>query len=166
MCVNCMCIFVFLLMIRRPPRSTRTDTLFPYTTLFRSIDDIDFRHRQARARGQLLDDADEFGGGAPVHLARLVHLQDDLVGVPEREEVHRRRRDERDQRTARTAERVSQAHEQGGHRPQAHQGLQTVHLASSPFTPEMWGEIPIVKPEPAGRTATRYCKNTKTDRKR
>src|SRR3546814_10108440 len=28
--------FVFL-MIRRPPRSTRTDTLFPYTTLFRSI---------------------------------------------------------------------------------------------------------------------------------
>src|SRR3546814_19081048 len=29
--------FIFFLMIRRPPRSTRTDTLFPYTTLFRSI---------------------------------------------------------------------------------------------------------------------------------
>src|SRR3546814_16655465 len=28
---------VFFLMIRRPPRSTRTDTLFPYTTLFRSV---------------------------------------------------------------------------------------------------------------------------------
>src|SRR3546814_16485138 len=27
---------VFFLIIRRPPRSTRTDTLFPYTTLFRS----------------------------------------------------------------------------------------------------------------------------------
>src|SRR3546814_17507569 len=27
-------------MIRRPPRSTRTDTLFPYTTLFRSFDHI------------------------------------------------------------------------------------------------------------------------------
>src|SRR3546814_4760005 len=27
-------------MIRRPPRSTRTDTLFPYTTLFRSIGDL------------------------------------------------------------------------------------------------------------------------------
>src|SRR3546814_13624351 len=27
---------MFFLMIRRPPRSTRTDTLFPYTTLFRS----------------------------------------------------------------------------------------------------------------------------------
>src|SRR3546814_7394674 len=30
------CIYFFFLMIRRPPRSTRTDTLFPYTTLFRS----------------------------------------------------------------------------------------------------------------------------------
>src|SRR3546814_9088794 len=31
----------FFLMIRRPPRSTRTDTLFPYTTLFRSRDSRD-----------------------------------------------------------------------------------------------------------------------------
>src|SRR3546814_5846448 len=31
-------LFLFFLMIRRPPRSTRTDTLFPYTTLFRSVD--------------------------------------------------------------------------------------------------------------------------------
>src|SRR3546814_13512975 len=29
-------VMFLLLMIRRPPRSTRTDTLFPYTTLFRS----------------------------------------------------------------------------------------------------------------------------------
>src|SRR3546814_13549421 len=29
-------LLIFFLMIRRPPRSTRTDTLFPYTTLFRS----------------------------------------------------------------------------------------------------------------------------------
>src|SRR3546814_13242353 len=35
------CLFViFFLMIRRPPRSTRTDTLFPYTTLFRSRYDV------------------------------------------------------------------------------------------------------------------------------
>src|SRR3546814_20541324 len=33
--LSCFC-FLFFLMIRRPPRSTRTDTLFPYTTLFRS----------------------------------------------------------------------------------------------------------------------------------
>src|SRR3546814_19864704 len=38
----CVCLLIllinvfFFLMIRRPPRSTRTDTLFPYTTLFRS----------------------------------------------------------------------------------------------------------------------------------
>src|SRR3546814_14467736 len=38
--VTIMCyriVFFFFLMIRRPPRSTRTDTLFPYTTLFRSL---------------------------------------------------------------------------------------------------------------------------------
>src|SRR3546814_1153438 len=29
--------FLFFLRLRRPPRSTRTDTLFPYTTLFRSV---------------------------------------------------------------------------------------------------------------------------------
>src|SRR3546814_2836230 len=33
----CLCLVFLFLMIRRPPRSTRTDTLFPYTTLFRSI---------------------------------------------------------------------------------------------------------------------------------
>src|SRR3546814_15449209 len=38
MYICCLCIFLFL-MIRRPPGSTRTDTLFPYTTLFRSVRD-------------------------------------------------------------------------------------------------------------------------------
>src|SRR3546814_16744582 len=48
-------------MIRRPPRSTRTDTLFPYTTLFRSIAEI-FGDRQARERD------------AGARARRLVHL--------------------------------------------------------------------------------------------
>src|SRR3546814_14504878 len=39
----------FFLMIRRPPRSTRTDTLFPYTTLFRSRLD-EWLQRTARKR--------------------------------------------------------------------------------------------------------------------
>src|SRR3546814_7671302 len=39
--------FFFFLMRRRPPRSTRTDTLFPYTTLFRSLAGI---HPCARLR--------------------------------------------------------------------------------------------------------------------
>src|SRR3546814_10879480 len=34
--IHGLCLFLCFLMIRRPPRSTRTDTLFPYTTLFRS----------------------------------------------------------------------------------------------------------------------------------
>src|SRR3546814_18588520 len=41
---------LFFLMIRRPPRSTRTDTLFPYTTLFRSCEivghDVGLVHTQ------------------------------------------------------------------------------------------------------------------------
>src|SRR3546814_18704854 len=40
---------MFFLMIRRPPRSTRTDTLFPYTTLFRSPDLPRHRHRRLAA---------------------------------------------------------------------------------------------------------------------
>src|SRR3546814_9828924 len=35
--ILCVSLLFFFLMIRRPPRSTRTDTLFPYTTLFRSV---------------------------------------------------------------------------------------------------------------------------------
>src|SRR3546814_5162900 len=51
-------------MIRRPPRSTRTDTLFPYTTLFRSVRRAragrrDLRQRPAKRQGdaQVLDRA-------------------------------------------------------------------------------------------------------------
>src|SRR3546814_17544254 len=56
-------------MIRRPPRSTRTDTLFPYTTLFRSlhhgfnaiVDQVRFLHRDRRTLllHQLADEATE-----------------------------------------------------------------------------------------------------------
>src|SRR3546814_824808 len=38
-------------MIRRPPRSTRTDTLFPYTTLFRSLDFVRAVHQLGGYRG-------------------------------------------------------------------------------------------------------------------
>src|SRR3546814_3774941 len=39
----------FFLMIRLTPRSTRTDTLFPYTTLFRSVRGIKCRHHRTDA---------------------------------------------------------------------------------------------------------------------
>src|SRR3546814_4854610 len=62
-------------MIRRPPRSTRTDTLFPYTTLFQSAQPIALapvvvgragqgrrRHAQAAAGHQLLRPLEILGG--------------------------------------------------------------------------------------------------------
>src|SRR3546814_1895377 len=55
--------FFFFLMIRRPPRSTRTDTLFPYTTLFRSC-----KRRQVAAIGNqfaIVDMPKSFGREEP-----------------------------------------------------------------------------------------------------
>src|SRR3546814_8725221 len=46
--IICLLMFIFVLLIRRPPRSTRTYTLFPHTTLFRSFVD--------RGRRRLVDD--------------------------------------------------------------------------------------------------------------
>src|SRR3546814_295421 len=53
--------YFFFLMIRRPPRSTRTDTLFPYTTLFRSTAAAaaaDASDRQCRLRPRTSDEPD------------------------------------------------------------------------------------------------------------
>src|SRR3546814_13147146 len=49
----------FFLMIRRPPRSTRTDTLFPYTTLFRAADAVE-KIEQIPRRGARRHDAVQF----------------------------------------------------------------------------------------------------------
>src|SRR3546814_6005102 len=48
----------FFLMSRRPPRSTRTDTLFPYTTLFRSADHL-FADRALADAGGVLEAAED-----------------------------------------------------------------------------------------------------------
>src|SRR3546814_9569773 len=68
----------FFLMVRRPPRSTRTDTLFPYTTLFRSCTVF------ARA-------VDHGGANAPQHIGfvlaqaaahkQMAHARHELLGV-------------------------------------------------------------------------------------
>src|SRR3546814_20747662 len=51
--VFCIYFIFFFLMIRRPPRSTLTDTLFPYTTLFRSeLRRLRRRDRQGEAGGR------------------------------------------------------------------------------------------------------------------
>src|SRR3546814_4861019 len=54
-----MSMYFVLLMIRRPPGSTRTDTLFPYTTLFRSL-----------RRGSGYGLGKDGGGGAPPDCGR------------------------------------------------------------------------------------------------
>src|SRR3546814_12292077 len=59
-------------MIRRPPRSTRTDTLFPYTTLFRSLLD-------AYAAGKrvvvIIDEAQELSRAALEQVRLLTNLE-------------------------------------------------------------------------------------------
>src|SRR3546814_17741939 len=65
---------VFVLMIRRPPRSTRTDTLFPYTTLFRSDD----RQRRRVLPRRLLDDRAQ-GGDDDAQRAAMRHDQRRVV---------------------------------------------------------------------------------------
>src|SRR3546814_14898630 len=46
---------MFFLMLRRPPRSTRTDTLLPYTTRFRSVQAGGAAFRRGRAPASLFD---------------------------------------------------------------------------------------------------------------
>src|SRR3546814_18629574 len=70
-------------MIRRPPRSTRTDTLFPYTTLFRSrraegAGAADRAARKAARRGDL----GQCEQHPPAHLARLLC---DRIVAPDRQ---------------------------------------------------------------------------------
>src|SRR3546814_18918018 len=87
--------FLFFLMIRRPPRSTRTDTLFPYTTLFRSIggSGVSGQRRAARelerdlalhavVHGELVTDGGDEAGERPGSGVSLARQDDDLV-VPE-----------------------------------------------------------------------------------
>src|SRR3546814_13861680 len=67
--IICISLIFFFLMIRRPPRSTRTDTLFPYTTLFRSV-----HHVEHRGDG----DAARVARGDRPRLAVLLHLLEDF----------------------------------------------------------------------------------------
>src|SRR3546814_11291914 len=62
--LDCMCFF--FLMIRRPPRSTRTDTLFPYTTLCRSGPDGDVPIEQ-RATVRTVSMYGRTPGGTTLH---------------------------------------------------------------------------------------------------
>src|SRR3546814_3531499 len=62
-------------MIRRPPRSTRTDTLFPYTTLFRSLSQAEektlFSHLSDASKGAQIALRSEDFTAAMAAMARL-----------------------------------------------------------------------------------------------
>src|SRR3546814_14798716 len=72
-------------MIRRPPRSTRTDTLFPYTTLFRSDQDprlvVDPARRDRLPHDRLDDRPDLVAAGAFAMVARNDDRLDALRNV-------------------------------------------------------------------------------------
>src|SRR3546814_3487326 len=72
-------------MIRRPPRSTRTDTLFPYTTLFRSQDAEDAAGDPAQPSA-----AGGLAHAAGVRLARRGAVQPEPADLDEREGLHPR----------------------------------------------------------------------------
>src|SRR3546814_18513679 len=80
----------FFLMIRRPPRSTRTDTLFPYTTLFRSC-------------------SGEVGGSAGTG-RRAHHLRAGRRPLRERLDADTARQEARIRRVQRLPERVPPGH--------------------------------------------------------
>src|SRR3546814_20420202 len=71
-------------MIRRPPRSTRTDTPFPYTTLFRSWPDLDLSRGGVdtlieTVRGARIAEADGgFIPGAKAVSAPITNWQDEI----------------------------------------------------------------------------------------
>src|SRR3546814_5234300 len=78
-------VFCFL-MIRRPPRSTRTDTLFPYTTLFRSEErELRGAELAGRALPQLGMALDQIVDEAVVEQRRL---RDQDCGIGVRSEEH------------------------------------------------------------------------------
>src|SRR3546814_1627484 len=84
-CWICVLLIVFFLMIRRPPRSTRTDTLFPYTTLFRS---------GAMAKKKKAAKTDKSENGAEDYDHALYDLQVELVKLQKDVIANNRRRSE------------------------------------------------------------------------
>src|SRR3546814_3611642 len=73
-------------MIRRPPRSTRTDTLFPYTTLFRSVANAQFHMLRMHTLKQMLVGSKKPYQGIKYHL--LQHYSECIALYGPRSEEH------------------------------------------------------------------------------
>src|SRR3546814_10849061 len=79
MLLSLYCVYIFFLMIRRPPRSTRTDTLFPYTTLFRSVEGL-WRLHYAVGHTNILRRLPKRQQCPPTHEARSAWRRDRRTG--------------------------------------------------------------------------------------
>src|SRR3546814_13223738 len=99
-----MCLLFFYLMKRRPPRSTRTDTLFPYTTLFRSSLALDPVER--RGVGEII--AVMMRNGNVDLLARLIGGGEQRLAVLDLE--RHRAADEVEPRVDRKSTRLNSSH--------------------------------------------------------
>ena len=91
------------------------------------VDQVDLRHRQAGALGQLLDDAVELGRLVGPDLLRVGHAQDHAVAVPVGEEVHAQRHDQRDDQAGLAAEQVADDQEEAREGRQQEGGAEVVH---------------------------------------
>src|SRR3546814_1834145 len=86
-------LFFFFLTIRRPPRSTRTDTLFPYTTLFRSAGGALPYYLITVSLGGFLGALDVLPSAATAlplsdTASRLISLEPGPESAPDRSEEH------------------------------------------------------------------------------
>src|SRR3546814_1727889 len=123
-------------MIRRPPRSTRTDTLFPYTTLFRSecfdeelAEELQNRATEALERREAAARAERRELGVEDALADMPHLTeamlvvlgkagiktlDDLADLATDELIAKKRQDNRRGPSRERSERAERSEDRGG----------------------------------------------------
>src|SRR3546814_10347988 len=155
--------FIFFLMRHRPPRFTRTDTLFPYTTLFRSR-----RRHDAHAERGEQDQRRIFGAHSAAEKARRDHNADEAGGVDQqlgetaeaidRERARKHRRldpDQRDDGGRGGGEREQRAELVNADLPVAHEGAEhqrdqpadrqdqfgpDEHQVGGHWTPPAWAE--------------------------
>src|SRR3546814_11940861 len=93
-CLMSVQFYLFFLMIRRPPRSTRTDTLFPYTTLFRSGHWIAVRGSSIT---QVLSDSEHFSNRiiwVPKSVGEEHRMLPSTMDAPDHQQYRRLRSEE------------------------------------------------------------------------
>ena len=100
------------------------------------VDQVDLGHRQVGALGELLDDAEEFGGGLRPDLLRVAHAQHHLVAVPVGEQVHAERRDQRQHEAGMATQQIADDQHEARQHSQEKGSLEVVHGRKDGF--QLW----------------------------